>query len=35
MDYKRMIIEMVEGEQNTGKLRFVYRILAKYLKVKM
>nr|DAN17557.1 MAG TPA: hypothetical protein [Caudoviricetes sp.] len=35
MDYKRMIIEMVEGEQNTEKLRFVYRILTKYLKVKV
>ena len=27
MDYKKMIIEMVEEEQNTGKLRFVYMIL--------
>ena len=34
MDYKKIIIEMVE-EQNTGKLRFVYMILAKYLKTKM
>ena len=35
MDYKKMIIEMVEEEQNTGKLRFVYMILFKYLKTKM
>ena len=35
MDYKKIIIEMVEEEQNTGKLRFVYMILAKYLKTKM
>ena len=35
MVYKKMIIEMVEEEQNREKGRFVYMILFKYLKTKM
>ena len=34
MDYKKEIIELIEGCENEGKLKFVYTILINYLKSK-